>query len=255
MYIDRVRGAQLISMRILEYRRVVVSVCAVTAAVTAIAQAPTAGAPATHGGEHQHLDSRFGHNRYYYDRGYAVHSPPDGGLANLHGPDGQRYYFHGADWYRWKGSWDQSWHWQRWWHGGWVVSAAPAGVFVPLLPPAYTMVWWGRTPYYYANDTYYVWDAARNEYQVVAPPPGLEAAGTTPAPVTPGASDQLFADPTKGQPPDQQARDRTECNQWSVSESGYDPTAPNAAAQSHDKRDAYFRAQAACLDARGYAVK
>ncbi|MBV8307476.1 MAG: hypothetical protein JO274_08360, partial [Gammaproteobacteria bacterium] len=143
MYIDRVRGAQLISMRILEYRRVVVSVCAVTAAVTAIAQAPTAGAPATHGGEHQHLDSRFGHNRYYYDRGYAVHSPPDGGLANLHGPDGQRYYFHGADWYRWKGSWDQSWHWQRWWHGGWVVSAAPAGVFVPLLPPAYTLVWWG----------------------------------------------------------------------------------------------------------------
>jgi uncharacterized protein DUF6515 len=235
-----------------EYRCLVLAIAAF-APVAAMPQAPEA--PAMHAGEHQHLDSRFAHNRYYYDRGYAVHSPPDGGLANLHGADGQRYYFHGADWYRWMGSWDQSWHWQRWWHGGWVVSAAPVGMFVPMLPPFYTVVWWGRTPYYYANDTYYVWDPGRSEYQVVAAPAGLDAAGTAPAPVTPGASDQLFAEPTKGQSPDQQARDRAECNQWSVSESGYDPTAHNAALLSRDRRDSYFRAQAACLDARGYVVK
>ncbi|HVN44408.1 MAG TPA: hypothetical protein VMT66_04075 [Steroidobacteraceae bacterium] len=249
---DRVHCAPPISSRTCGYPLLVFALAALTSEA-AVAQAP--GTPGTHAGEHQHLDSRFAHNRYYLDRGYAVHSPPDGGLANLHGPDGQRYYYHGGDWYQWKGSWDQSWHWQRWVKGGWVVSAAPTGVFVPMLPPSYTLVWWGRTPYYYANDTYYVWDAGRNEYQVVAPPPALDAAGTAPAPVTPGASDQLFAEPTKGQPADQQARDRAECSQWSVSESGYDPTAANAAAQSHDKRDAYFRAQAACLDARGYVVK
>jgi hypothetical protein len=249
-----VRGAQLISSRIRGYLRRVPALTALTSvAAVALAQAP--GAPGMHAGEHQHLDSRFAHNRYYYDRGYAVHSPPDGGLANLHGPDGQRYYYHGADWYQWKGTWDQSWHWQRWYHGGWVVSAAPAGLLVPLLPPAYTVVWWGRTPYYYANDTYYIWDASHNAYQVVAPPAGLDAAGTTPAPVTAGASDQMFAEPTKGQSADQQAHDRADCSQWSVAESGYDPTAANAATQDRAKRDAYFRAQAACLDARGYAVK
>ena len=59
----------------------------------------------------------------------------------------------------------------------------------------------------------------------------------------------------QGQSADQQAHDRADCSQWSVSESGYDPTAANAATQDRAKRDAYFRAQAACLDARGYAVK
>ncbi|MBV9726370.1 MAG: hypothetical protein JO299_14515 [Gammaproteobacteria bacterium] len=226
---------------------------AVVATLSALAQAP--GAPATRPGEHQHLDSRFGHNHVYYDRGYAVHSPPDGGIANLHGADGQRYYFHAGNWYRWRGSWDQSWRWDRWWHGGWVVSAPPVGVAVPLLPPSYTAVWWGRTPYYYANDAYYVWDATRNEYQTVAAPPGLDAAGTTPAPVVAGASDQLFADPTRGQSQEQQAGDRHECSQWASGESGYDPTAASASTQAADKRNAYFRAEAACLDARGYAVK
>jgi hypothetical protein len=254
VYIGQVRDAQLPSSRRsrLGYRYLVL---AFTAFVGASALAQTPATPGTHPAEHQHLDSRFAHNRYYYDRGYAVHTPPDGGLANLHGPDGQRYYFQGGNWYRWKGSLDQSWHWQRWWYGGWVVSGAPAGLFVPLPPPFYTTVWWGRTAYYYANDTYYVWDATRNEYQVVAPPAGLDAAGTTPAPVTAGAGDQLFAEPTKGQPADQQARDRAECHPWSVSESGYDPTAADASAQARDKHNAYFRAQAACLDARGYAVK
>jgi hypothetical protein len=38
-------------------------------------------------------------------------------------------------------------------------------------------------------------------------------------------------------------------------ESGYDPTATDAAAQPRDKRSAYFRAQAACLESRGYSVK
>lgn len=252
MYIGVVRAAQVITSRKFGCPRLVLALAAL-AVMPAFAQAPAG--PGTHPAEHQHLDSRFGHNRYYYDRGYAVHSPPDGGLANLHGSDGQRYYFYEGNWYQWKGTWDQSWHWQRWWHGGWVVSAPPAGLFVPLAPPYYTTIWWGRTPYYYANDAYYVWDASRNEYQVVAPPAGLDAAGKTPAPVTAGAGDQLFADPAKGQPPEQQAQDRQECNQWAVGESGYDPSASDAAAQPRDKHNAYFRSATACLEAHGYGVR
>ncbi|HEY6824097.1 MAG TPA: hypothetical protein VI195_06625, partial [Steroidobacteraceae bacterium] len=119
------------------YRGLVLAL-AILGTLSAVAQAP--GGAGTHPAEHQHLDSRFAHNRSYYDRGYAVHSPPDGGIANLHGPDGQRYYYHEGNWYHWRGTWGQSWRWDRWWHGGWVVSAPPAGVFVPLLPPHYTVV-------------------------------------------------------------------------------------------------------------------
>jgi hypothetical protein len=250
-----VRDEQVSLYRRLRWRPLAAALAVFAAASAMAQQALPPGAAGTHAPQHQHLDTRFAHNRYYYDRGYAVHTPPDGGLANLHAPNGDRYYFHEGNWYLWKGSWDQSWHWQRWAHGGWVVSGPPTSVFLPLLPPHYTTIWWGGTPYYYANDSYYVWDSGRNEYQVVAPPAGLDSAGTTPAPVVPGASDQLFATPDKGQSPEQQTSERTECQQWATAESGYDPTATDAAAQPRDKRNAYFRAQAACLGSRGYSVK
>jgi len=119
---------------------------------------------------HQHLDSRFSHNRYYYDRGYAVHRPPAGGVSKLTGGDGEQYYFQGGDWYRWRGDWYRSWG------GAWVVVDAPMGLLVPILPPHYTTLWCNGTPYYYANDSYYAWDAEQNEYLVVAPPQGLASA-------------------------------------------------------------------------------
>ncbi|MBV9726872.1 MAG: hypothetical protein JO299_17060 [Gammaproteobacteria bacterium] len=115
---------------------------------------------------HQHLDSRFSHDRYYYDRGYAVHRPPRGGLSDLIGPDGEHYYFQGGNWFLWRGDWYRSWG------GAWVVVDAPVGMLVPSLPPHYTTIGSSGTPYYYANDTYYVWNPERSEYQVVAPPPG-----------------------------------------------------------------------------------
>lgn len=113
---------------------------------------------------HQHLDSRFSHNRYYYDRGFAVSKPPRGGVANLLGPHGERYYFQGGNWYRWRGDW------YRCWGGAWVVVDAPAGLFVPVLPPYRTTVWRNETRYEYANETYYVWNPGRNAYEVVAAP-------------------------------------------------------------------------------------
>jgi len=120
---------------------------------------------------HQHLDARYSHNRYYYDRGYAVHTPPAGGVANLIGRNGERYYFQGGDWYRWRGEW------YRCWGGAWVVENAPLGLFVPLPPPYYTTIWRSGTRYYYANDAYYVWDAQRSAYQVAASPD--KATGTS----------------------------------------------------------------------------
>jgi hypothetical protein len=120
---------------------------------------------------HQHLDSRFSHNRYYYDRGYAVHTPPAGGVANLIGRNGEHYYFQGGNWYRWRGDWYRSWG------GAWVVVNAPVGLLVPLLPPYYTVLWSSGTRYYYANETYYVWDAERNGYEVVLPPDTFKVVG------------------------------------------------------------------------------
>ena len=63
----------------------------------------------------------------------------------------------------------------------------------------------------------------------------------------------LIAYPKNGQTPDQQAKDKFECHQWAVSQSGFDPSqgTPTGA----NKRTDYMRAQAACLEGRGYSVQ
>jgi hypothetical protein len=127
-------------------------------------------------------------------------------------------------------------------------------VFLPVLPPNFTTVWWHGVPYYYANDTYYVWDDDHHEYQVVTPPDGIETSGTTQAP----ASDQLFIYPKNGQSSEQQAQDRYECHRWAVEQSGFDPTVAGGGVEPEKavaKRNDYFRAQVACLEGRGYTVK
>lgn len=200
------------------------------------------------GGAHQHLDSRFSHNQYYYDRGYGVSRPPGGGVGGLHGRNGEHYYFHGGNWYRWRGGW------YRWWGGAWVVWGAPIGLFVPYLPPYYTTVWWDGVPYYYGNDTYYQWSDAQGEYEVVEPPAGIEANGTT----QPPASNQLFAYPKNGQSSEQQSKDRYECERWAVGQTGFDPTVAGGGVppdQAVEKRNDFFRAQVSCLEGRGYTVR
>ncbi len=217
-------------------------VLAMAAIGPAIAQpaAPRASRPAA-GGPHEHLDSRFSHNRYYFDRGYAVRRPPRGAFGELRGPNGGRYWYNGGNWYRWGGR-------------DWTVWGAPVGLFVPWLPPYFTTVWWNGVPFYYANDAYYMWNDAQREYQVVAPPDGIEASGTTQAP----ASDQLFVYPKNAQTSEQQAKDSYECHHWAVEQSGFDPTVAGGGVASEtalQKRNDYFRAQVTCLEARGYSVK
>ena len=188
---------------------------------------------------HMHFDSRFAHNQYYHAPGYAVRGIPRGAYTIRYG--GNDFFYHGGEWYRRNG-------------GFAVVIGAPIGAFVPVLPPFYSTVWWGGVPYYYADDTYYTWIPGENQYQVVSPPTGIENGGTTEAP----QSNSIFVYPRNGQSTEQQAQDRYECHRSAVLATGYDPTASgggvpvDAAAQ---RRADYMRAQAACLDARGYSVK
>jgi hypothetical protein len=58
--------------------------------------------------------------------------------------------------------------------------------------------------------------------------------------------------PKNGQTQDQVAKDKFECHQWAVGQTGYDPT--TGASAPANKRTDYMRAQAACLEGRGYSV-
>jgi hypothetical protein len=65
----------------------------------------------------------------------------------------------------------------------------------------------------------------------------------------------LIAYPKNGQSADQQGKDKFECHQWAVTQSGFDPTQGASATATPAKRSDYMRAQAACLEGRGYSVK
>jgi hypothetical protein len=193
-------------------------------------------------GPHQHFDGRYSHNQYYYNRGYRAYSVPHGGYAVNY--KGAHYYCYGG-------------HWWGWYGGAWVVVGAPYGAFVPYLPGYYTSVWWGGVPYYYANDTYYLWSDTDHQYQVVAPPPGTDPANQDTG--APAASvGDVYAYPRNGQTPEQTANDRYECHRWAVEQSGFDPSQGGGGVSGEDvpaKRADYLRAQAACLDGRGYTVR
>jgi hypothetical protein len=111
----------------------------------------------------------------------------------------------------------------------------------------------GGVPYY-ANDSYYIWSTDRNEYEIVEPPSGIESAGTIQAPHT----DNIFICPKNAQSSEQQQRDRCECHRSAVDQTGYDPTKSGGGVPSDlaaSKRSDYFRAETACLDARGHSVR
>jgi len=189
------------------------------------------GAPPTH------FDARFSHNHAYPARGAFVPARPSGGYAIERG--GQHYWYHGGVWYGARGR-------------GWVVVGPPIGVFVPVLPPFYTTVWFGGVPYYYANDSYYVWRDPDQGYEVVEPPGDAGAASTA------GPAADIYMYPRNGQNADTQAKDRYECHRWAADQTGFDPTRAGggvAGGEAPAKREDYFRAMGACLEGRGYSVK
>ena len=220
------------------------------ALAVAVTLSGTASAEPPHGGPRpgwDHMDARFGHNHYYPARGYFVGGLPRDRIV----VGGGRYFYAGGVWYAPRGA-------------GFVVIGAPVGVFVPVLPIGYTTVYFGGVPYYYANDSYYEWVAAQNQYEVVAPPGDPNAAvmappGGQPPPLPPpGGGDDLFIYPKSGQTDDQQAKDKYECHKWANQQSGFDPTVSGGGVppdQNASAHASYNRAMTACLDGRGYAVK
>lgn len=189
-----------------------------------------------------HYDNRFRHNYYYPSRGYVVRDLPRDRVI-IGGPRG-RYWYSGGVWYS-SGP------------RGYVVIGAPVGLFVPVLPPYYTTVWVGGAPYYYANDTYYVWRQSNSQYEVVSPPDESAASTDSPAP-PPSPNGDVFIYPKNGQSEEDQARDKYECHKWAQNESGFDPTQVNGGVspdQANTMRAAYQRAMGACLEGRGYSVK
>jgi hypothetical protein len=198
-------------------------------------------APAYHAGPHEHMDARFAHNHAYPDRGFVVHDLPRDRIVVAHGPD--RFFYSGGVWYAPRG-------------GAFVVVGPPIGVFIPVLPPFYTTVWFGGVPYYYANDAYYTWSAQNNGYEVVEAPPGADTGAAPPAP--PPAGDHLYVYPKSGQSPDQQSKDQYECYTWARQQTGFDPTGAGGAVppgQADAARANYNRAWTACLTGRGYSVQ
>jgi uncharacterized protein DUF6515 len=185
----------------------------------------------------QRYDNRYNHNRNYPARGYVARALPRGYVNVRY--RGSPYYFHGGVWYRPYGP-------------RYVVVRPPFGVGIGFLPPFYTTVWFGGVPYYYADDTYYMWRPERREYVVTQPPAGDGEVRDEPG------SDEIFVYPKNGQSEERQATDRYECHAWAVGKTGFDPTRPQGnVAQSEvaSKRADYRRAEGACLEARGYSVK
>ena len=171
-----------------------------------------------------HYDTRYHHDHYYPRVGFVGVLP--GGAVSV-GWHGGSYYYHGGVWWRPYGP-------------RFVVVAPPFGIVVPLLPPAYTTLWIGGAPYYYANGAYYA-PAPGEGYRVVEPPPGAEAAQPAPAP-KPMPDPIVY--PRNNQNAQQTEADRQECNRWAT-------TQPNAMADA----SVFQRAVAACMDGRGYTVR
>jgi len=201
-----------------------------------------------------HYDNRYSHNHYYTTRGIEVATVPGRPYVVAHG--GEHFYYTGGVWYAPRGP-------------RYVVVAPPVGVFVPVLPPFYTTVWFGRLPYYYSNQTYYVYGGPQG-YEVVQPPgdPGSAVQGPQ-GPAYPGApppapgdahpeGEDIYVYPQHGQSPDQQANDRYDCHKWASSQTGFDPTQAGggvAPDQTVARGEEYRRAIRACLEGRGYSVR
>jgi hypothetical protein len=159
--------------------------------------------------------------------------------------------FHGGGWHGDGGGFhggDRGWRGGFGWRGlGW--GGLGLGLYFSTLPFYYSTFWWGGIPYYYADNTYYQYDNTVGQYETVSPPPEVEKQAAAQG----SAGTDVIAYPKNGQTADQQANDKYACHSWAVTQSGFDPAQGVTASAS--KRENYMRAQAACLDGRGYSVK
>jgi hypothetical protein len=122
-----------------------------------------------------------------------------------------------------------------------------------VLPWYFDTFWWNGVPYYYADNTYYLWNDGVRAYEVVPPPVDGDGAGAAD-----GAAPDLYVYPSAGQSPEQQSNDRYACYRWAADQTGFDPTRQAGGVPSEGASaalGAYRRAETACLQGRGYAVR
>ena len=158
------------------------------------------------------------------------------------------YNWRGSSYYNYRGSW------YRPYGGSYLIVGAPYGMFVPYLPSYYSSVWVGGTRYYYADDTYYLYEPQQRGY-VISRSPYNDSRDDEESDSGSGGDsydEDLYIYPTRGQSEKQQADDRYECHKWAVDQTKYDPT--DADYKSEDRQQ-YDRAITACLTGRGYSVK
>jgi hypothetical protein len=154
----------------------------------------------------------------------------------------QRYHWQGRPYYYSHG------HWYRPWGSQFAIVAPPIGLFVSYLPGSYSSFWYGGSRYYFADDTYYLYEPARRGYIVTRSPYGDDRRDEDAT----FDDDELYVYPARGQSEQQQADDRYECHRWAVGETGYDPVEGE---YDPDERADYLRAMGACLTGRGYTVR
>jgi len=160
----------------------------------------------------------------------------------------------------WHGGYYGGWHGGYGWRGGywgpwgWGWGGLGLGLYFATLPYYYSTYWWGGVPYYYADNTYYRWNAGVDQYETVAPPAGIQTPGAAPGSAAGAGASELIAYPKNGQTEEQLGKDKFECHRWAVGQTGFDPTQPGGGS-APGNRSNYLRAQAACLEGRGYSVK
>ena len=170
-------------------------------------------------------------NQYYHNPGDEIRRLPTGIRRLYHRPF-PLYYF-GGTYYRPRS-------------GGFVVVSAPIGVRVRTLPIGYATLTFGTTMYYHVNDVFY--RRFGTEYVVVEAPSDNY---NVPVASTYSSGDWAIY-PRYGQSDEELQQDRYECHLWAFERTNYDPSMPY---QDNRLRGDYYRAQAACLEGRGYTVK
>ncbi|MDE2449395.1 MAG: hypothetical protein KGO22_10520 [Gammaproteobacteria bacterium] len=133
------------------------------------------------------------------------------------------------------------------------VAAAPAVAQIPIAAPRS-----GAAPRAASPPAPSVSAQAAGKAKITAAPAAAAPADSSSPPSELSNPTRVAIEPGNGQSADQQARDRYECYRFAVAQSGFDPLGSiggASTAEATQARSAYARAQAGCLEARGYAVR
>ncbi len=199
-------------------------------------------------------DSDDRNNGYRHDGGYSNGYTNNNGWNNSgHRPRRiintlpygySSHHWNGRPYYRYGGSWYSPWG------TSFGLVSPPYGLFVNSLSGPFSSFWYGNSRYYFADDTYYLYEPLRRGYVVSRSPYGDRDDEDDDSQTA--ADEDLYIYPARGQSEQQQSDDRYECHRWAANETGYDPIDSDYDA---DRREDYLRAMSACLTGRGYTVR